>query len=306
MAPSFTMFEDPIIHETKNTKTKIVLVSKDGSLSECVVEPGSETTIDQLAILLSKKCGYRKHDGFSCYHTYRYKNKRKLAFDLLSEEVVPKYIYVDVWGKTDGRAGYENKYEMPPPIDELLFYGNIALVARMDELTAIHLTTEIWDIIYERLFGGFEDLAATAIDDENEIDELDSVPSHKKTRSGYLKDGFVVDDEDATPRGIVKGRGGKKNKSESTESEFITETETESGTPTTTSDADADADADELVVECNLKNVNVKVKKTNATAVKPKRVGGATGSKNTKSKKPVEEPVGAQDSESELSEEEYV
>jgi hypothetical protein len=227
-----------------------------------------------------------------------------LAFDLSSEEVVPKYIYVDVWGKTDGRAGYENKYEMPPPIDELLFYGNIALVARMDELTAIHLTTEIWNIIYEKLFGGFEDLAATAIEDENEIDELDSIPSHKKTRSGYLKDGFVVDDEDATPRGIVKGRGGKKNKSESTESEFITETETESGTPTTTSDADADAD--ELVVECNLKNVNVKVKKTNATAVKPKRVGGATGSKNTKSKKPVEEPVGAQDSESELSEEEYV
>jgi hypothetical protein len=138
---------------------------------------------------------------------------------------------------------------------------------------------------------------------------LDSIPSHKKTRSGYLKDGFVVDDEDATPRGIVKGRGGKKNNSESTESEFITETETESGTPTTTSDADADADADELVVERNLKNVKVKVKtKTNATAtaVKPKRVGGATGSKNTKSKKPVEEPVGAQDSESELSEEEYV
>ena len=307
MAPSFTMFEEPSIHETKNTKTKIVIVSKDGSLSECVVEPGSETTIEQLAILLSKKCGYRKHDGFSCYHTYRYKNKRKLAFDVSSEDVVPKYIYVDVWGKTDGRAGYENKYEMPPPIDELLFYGNIALVARMDELTAIHLTTDIWNIIYEKLFGGFEDLAATAIEDENEIDELDSVPSHKKTRSGYLKDGFVVDDEDATPRGIVKGRGGKKNKSESTESEFITETETESGTPTTTSDADPDAD--ELVVECKLKNVNVKVK-TNATAtataVKPKRVGGVTASKNTKSKKPVEEPVGTQDSESELSEEEYV
>ena len=303
------MFEDPIIHETKTTKTTIVLVSKGGSLSECVLEPASETTIEQLTILLSKKCGYRNHNGFSCYHTYRYKNKRKLAFDLSNEEVIPKYIYVDVWGKTYGRAGYENKYEMPPPIDELLFYGNIALVARMDGETAIHLTTDIWNIIYEKLFGGFEDLAATAIEDENEIDELDSVPSHKKTRTGYLKDGFVVDDEDATPRGIVKGRGGKKNKSESTESEFITETETESGTPTTTttanSDTDADADIDKLVVDCNLKNVNVKVK-TIAPAVKPKRVGGATASKNTKAKKPVEEPVGTQDSESELSEEEYV
>ena len=289
----------------QNTNTTIVIISKVGSLSECVVEPASETTLEELTILLSKKCGYRNHNGFSCYHTYRYKNKRNLAFQVSEEDVIPKYIYVDVWAKTEGRAGYENKYEMPPPIDELIFYGNIALVARMDNETAIHLTTELWNIIYEKLFGGFEDLAATALADENESDELDSIPSHKKTSSGYLKDGFVVDDEDATPRGRVKGRGGKKNKSESTESEFITETETESGTPTTSSDGDADTDIDPPVVECNHKVSKAPAKaKTNtnatatATVAKPKR--------NVKSKKSVEEPVIAAESESELSEEEYV
>lgn len=289
----------------QNTNTTIVIISKVGSLSECVVEPASETTLEELTILLSKKCGYRNHNGFSCYHTYRYKNKRNLAFQVSEEDVIPKYIYVDVWAKTEGRAGYENKYEMPPPIDELIFYGNIALVARMDNETAIHLTTELWNIIYEKLFGGFEDLAATALADENESDELDSIPSHKKTSSGYLKDGFVVDDEDATPRGRVKGRGGKKNKSESTESEFITETETESGTPTTSSDGDADTDIDPPVVECNHKvskapaKANTKAStKATATAAKPKR--------NVKSKKSVEEPVIAAESESELSEEEYV
>ena len=289
----------------QNTNTTIVIISKVGSLSECVVEPASETTLEELTILLSKKCGYRNHNGFSCYHTYRYKNKRNLAFQVSEEDVIPKYIYVDVWAKTEGRAGYENKYEMPPPIDELIFYGNIALVARMDNETAIHLTTELWNIIYEKLFGGFEDLAATALADENESDELDSIPSHKKTSSGYLKDGFVVDDEDATPRGRVKGRGGKKNKSESTESEFITETETESGTPTTSSDGDADTDIDPPVVECNHKvskapakaKANTKATAT-ATVAKPKR--------NVKSKKSVEEPVIAAESESELSEEEYV
>jgi hypothetical protein len=286
------------IKPTQNTKTTIVLISKTGTLSECVVEPLTETTVEELTILLSKKCGYRNHDGFSCYHTYRYNNKRKLSFDVSTEEVVPKHIYVDVWAKTEGRAGGENKYEMPPPIDELLFYGNIALVARMDDHTAIHLTTELWNIIYEKLFGGFEDLAISALADENESDELDSIPSHKKTSSGYLKDGFVVDDEDATPRGRVKGRGGKKNKSESTESEFITETDTESGTPTTSSDADADADADLIpspVVECNRKKAKPTV---TVTAAKPKR--------NVKSKKSVEEPVIEAESESELSEEEYV
>jgi hypothetical protein len=123
----------------QNTNTTIVIISKVGSLSECVVEPASETTLEELTILLSKKCGYRNHNGFSCYHTYRYKNKRNLAFQVSEEDVIPKYIYVDVWAKTEGRAGYENKYEMPPPIDELIFYGNIALVARMDNETAIHL-----------------------------------------------------------------------------------------------------------------------------------------------------------------------
>ena len=301
-----------------NTKTSIVIISKTGSLSECVVEPASETTLDELTVLLSKKCGYRNHDGFSCYHTFRYKNKKKLAFPVENEEVIPKYIYVDVWAKSDGRAGYENKYEMPPPIDEIIFYGNMALVSRIDKETAINLTIELWNKIYEHLFGGFEDLAATAIEDENEIDELEAVPAHKKTSNGYLKDGFIVDDdsEDKTPRckKHLKGRG-KKNKSESTESEFITETDTESGTPPSespaTSDADVDADADaeaeidlepdHPVVECNIKKAIIA---KSAANVKPKRIANT---KNVKSKKTVvDEPIVAQESESELSEEEYL
>jgi hypothetical protein len=35
----------------------------------------------------------------------------------------------------------------------------------------------------------------TAIEDENEIDELENVPKEKKTKQGYLKDGFVVDSD---------------------------------------------------------------------------------------------------------------
>jgi hypothetical protein len=57
----------------------------------------------------------------------------------------------------------------------------------------VNLTLELWGKIYEKLFGGFEDLALTALDDENEIDELKNVPKDKKTKTGYLKDGFVVD-----------------------------------------------------------------------------------------------------------------
>ena len=39
----------------------------------------------------------------------------------------------------------------------------------------------------------FEDLTSTAAEDEEEEDELANVPKEKKTKHGYLKDGFVVD-----------------------------------------------------------------------------------------------------------------
>jgi ribonuclease E len=58
-----------------------------------------------------------------------------------------------------------------------------------------NLSLELWEKIYEKLFGGFEDLASTAIEDENEIDELENVPKEKKTKQGYLKDGFVIDSD---------------------------------------------------------------------------------------------------------------
>jgi hypothetical protein len=293
-----------------NTKTSIVIVSRTGTLSECVVEPNDDTTLEQLTVLLSKKCGYRNHDGFSCYHTWRYKNKKNFAFVVSNEPepVIPKYMYIDIWAKTDGRAGNENKYEMPPPIDELIFFGNIALVARIDKETAVDLTVNIWYVIYEKLFGGFEDLAATAVEDENEIDELDGVPKHKKTSNGYLKDGFIVedddDDSDDKKTRKSKGRNGsKKNKSESTESEFITETETEtdslspsSSDSPAVSDADADADADDVVHTSKQTATNTK----KITETKPKR------KQTAHNKKVTEEQLSSLESETELTEEEYV
>ena len=56
-----------------------------------------------------------------------------------------------------------------------------------------NLSLELWEKIYEKLFGGFEDLSATAKEDEEEEDELDNIPNEFKTKQGYLKDGFVVD-----------------------------------------------------------------------------------------------------------------
>lgn len=109
-----------------------------------------------------------------------------------------KYV-VAVFAKTDGKANSENKYDFPPPVDTVLFFGSCALVCSVKkdenawELSSLSL--ELWEKMYEKLFGGFEDLTATCAEDEEEEDELDSIPASKKTKQGYLKDGFVVDSE---------------------------------------------------------------------------------------------------------------
>ena len=49
-----------------------------------------------------------------------------------------------------------------------------------------------WNKLYEKLFGGFEDL-----DNTDSYSEEEEIPEHFKTKEGYSKeDGFIVDDDD--------------------------------------------------------------------------------------------------------------
>lgn len=160
--------------------TSIIIVEKGGNLKALSVKEYQETE-------LFKKCGFKKADGFLKQTEWTIKMSGS------------KYI-VAVYGKTEGKANGENKYDFPPPIDNVLFFGSCALVCSKvegDTTSICNLTLELWEKMYEKLFGGFEDLAATCAEDEAEIDELENVPKEKKTKQGYLKDGFVVDSSDA-------------------------------------------------------------------------------------------------------------
>ena len=154
----------------------IIIIEKLGTLKSVVMKDYKEEE-------LYKKCGFKKGDGFLKHHEWSVKlNGEKL--------------FISVYGKTDGRANSENKYDFPPPIDNTLFFGSCLLLGKKsDKKTCLDLTLEKWEKIYEKLFGGFEDLNITAAEDEDEEDELDLVPKEKKTKNGYLKDGFVVDSE---------------------------------------------------------------------------------------------------------------
>ena len=136
---------------------------------------------------LYKKCGFKKSEDFNKQTEWSVKLNGT------------KYM-VQVYAKADGRANSENKYDFPPPIDSKLFYGSCALVGYVKNndgtKTLTNLSLQLWNKIYEKLFGGFEDLTTTAKEDEEEEDELANIPKEKKTKDGYLKDGFVVDSSD--------------------------------------------------------------------------------------------------------------
>jgi hypothetical protein len=127
-----------------------------------------------------------------------------------------KKYFIEVYAKTDGRGNSENKYDFPPPIDSKLFFGSCAILAYLKQEDGSKLYTDLnlalWNKIYEKLFGGFEDLAATAAEDEEEEDELANVPKEKKTKQGYLKDGFVVDSSDTEEN--VSGSGSEEGDDE--------------------------------------------------------------------------------------------
>jgi hypothetical protein len=160
-----------------NKSLTIIIVERLGSLKTLSVKEFQVET-------LFKKCGFKTPDNF----------KKQTEWSVTYDK--KKYI-IQVFGKNQGRANTENKYDFPPPIDTKLFYGSCAIIAKVlqenntYEYTNLNLT--IWNKIYEKLFGGFEDLDATAKEDEEEEDELLFVPKEKKTKDGYLKDGFVVD-----------------------------------------------------------------------------------------------------------------
>jgi len=161
----------------------IILVEKTGELKTLSIKDYKEDE-------LFKKCGFKKADDFSKQSSWAAKiDGQKYA--------------ISMYGKSEGKANMENKYDFPPPVDNKLYFGCCALVAQssddLNKKLLTNLSLELWNKIYDKLFGGFEDLtvAKTEEDDDLEEDELDPVPKSKKTKSGgYLKDGFVVDDDE--------------------------------------------------------------------------------------------------------------
>lgn len=148
-----------------------ILIDKNGEIKSIKINNPNDVTE------LYKKCGFRSEKGFEKCGTWELNNN----------------VVVELYGKKDGKSGTENKYEFPPPNDNFLLFGTCLLMTKNNE-TYGNLTPEIWEKIYDKLFGGFESLG----EEDSEVSEEEEIPEDKRTKHGYKKDGFVVDDESDT------------------------------------------------------------------------------------------------------------
>ena len=158
--------------------TTIILINKNSDIKQTKIKDLSRE-------ILHTKCGFKNNNDFD----------KRTTWNIAIEE---ETFNIELWAKNNARANTENKYDFPPPIDSELYFGTCALLRVDDDDNIIDLTTEVWNKVYEFLFGGFEDLDS---EEEPSEDELEKIPTEMKTKTGYLKDGFVINtdsDKDET------------------------------------------------------------------------------------------------------------
>jgi hypothetical protein len=286
--------------ESKKVKTKdnnitFVIVEKNGSLKDADIK---ESVI--CAEELSKKCKFKKVDGFIKRTEWNYSSKNE--HDNSSYKII-----VELWAKDDGIANYENKYEFPPPVDTELFFGACALVARDGKNNYVNLTKDKWNKIYEYLFGGFESLVVNDDDDDEEEDELESVPKNRKTRDGYLKDGFVVDGGAGCDSDVAGNADENVSDEDDDDSDSDSDNSSDNGSNNgdDDGDGDGDGDADGVVEDVYIKKNRNIVTKNAVVKTKPKNKNSIVDNDKYILKDEDDDSGWKTDESSELSEEEY-
>lgn len=151
----------------------VVLVDKSGSLTDTKLKAFSVEEICKKAKIKNLEDCARKQ--------------------VWSVYVQGKVHHIALYARSRGRAGQENKYDFPPPVDNVLYFGNCMLVSQRtvsDANDVLDLTASQWELIYEQLLGGFD----SCVDDDDE--SIDDTRGLHIGKEGYEIDDFVVDDDE--------------------------------------------------------------------------------------------------------------
>lgn len=141
---------------------------------------------------LYKKCGFKNDNHFSLIHNWN------VDFDQIKN--------IKLFGKTKGKSNFENKYEFPHPVNQLIF-GNSLLLGFDSEDNCISLNIEEWEAAINYINKGFDTLKDTNSEDEEEEDELEGMDPSQLTKEGYLKDDFIADSSEDEEDGDLEFEG---------------------------------------------------------------------------------------------------
>jgi hypothetical protein len=163
----------------------ILVIDKLGNMKEVSIKSYNEED-------LYKKAGFKVTEGFHCHTKWTVKIEEK-TYNIL------------LYAKSKGKNGQENKYDFPPPVDRTIFFGSCLLFNTTDDNVAEDLRESEWKTIYEKLFVGFEDIGSQDSEEED-VSEDSEYDDCERTRDGYLKDGFVVEDDEKCHKKMKKSQ----------------------------------------------------------------------------------------------------
>ena len=151
-------------------------------------------------ILLTHKAEVKQakltlQDGSLSLDSIKQYLKKKDAPEILGTYKYKTYT-LTLLGYTRGKAGTENKHELPPPLDSNLCFGDIILVASTTPSTytkPVNFKPEDYEAFYTKIFG-FEDLNSD--DEEDEEDEEEDIAEIQEEKEKIVVDEEVGEDEE--------------------------------------------------------------------------------------------------------------
>ena len=156
------------------TTAPILLLTSTGDMKSGKLTIKSETTGCQLSDIQTY---LKKKKAPTQIGTYAWKSNTLFLF-----------------GYTDGKAGTENKHELPPPHDTQLIFGDIVVMMSKDKRSfakLLPIKQDDYEAFYTQVFEGFESL------DEEEADEAEveeEVIQDELVDEAHVDDESIIDD----------------------------------------------------------------------------------------------------------------
>lgn len=170
-----------------------------------------------------------------------------------SVEYIGHYLYkskaLHIFGYQKGKAGTENKHELPPPHDSVLLFGDVIIVVTNDPdnyRKPVAFSVEDYEMFYTAAFGGFDDLDEE-VEEEDEEEEEDA--EEEEADEANEEESAVIEEDNVDDLDDKEKDNDKEEEEEEEEDEEEAEAEEAEGDGEEIDDAvevEAEAEAEEI------------------------------------------------------------